>query len=347
VKDLRVLQAMAGAPHGGAEAFFTRLAIALHKAGLEQRIAIRRDAARAAKLRAAGIVPVELPFGNRFDMLTPLRLAGTIRAFRPHVVLSWMSRATALMPPRIVAGGGYVHAARLGGYYDLKYYRRCDHLVGNTGAIVDYVRKGGWPAERAHYLPNFVDATPARPLDRAQFDTPREAVLALALGRLHPNKGFDVALDALARTDGIHLWIAGEGALREALKAQAGRLGIAHRVRFLGWRDDVGALLATADMLLCPSRHEPLGNVVIEGWAHARPVIAAASDGPRGLIAHEGDGLLVPIDDAEALAGAMQRIASDRRHAAALAAAGRAAYESRFTEAAVVRDYLEFFARIA
>jgi glycosyltransferase involved in cell wall biosynthesis len=347
VTDLRVLQAMAGAPHGGAEAFFTRLTIALHKAGLKQRVVIRRDQARADKLRAAGLDPVELAFGNRLDLVTTLRLAGEIRAFRPNVVLSWMSRATAMVPPRLLADVGYVHAARLGGYYDLKYYRNCDHLVGNTLAIVEYMRKGGWPEGKAHYLPNFVDAIPAPPVDRAQFDTPRDAFVALALGRLHANKGFDVALDALAKVDGVHLWIAGEGDLRDALKAQAGRLGIIRRVRFLGWRDDVASLLAASDMLLCPSRHEPLGNVVIEGWAHGRPVIASASDGPRGLIEHERNGLLVPIDDAAAFAAAVHRIATDRGLSAALAAAGRTAYESRFTEAAVVRDYLDFFARIA
>ncbi|HEX2115482.1 MAG TPA: glycosyltransferase [Alphaproteobacteria bacterium] len=346
MSGLRVLQAIAGAAHGGAEAFFVRLVAALHRAGLTQHIVIRRDAARAAALRGAGVDPMELAFGSALDLATPLRLAQEIRAWRPDIVLTWMNRATARMPPRFLAGG-YAHAARLGGYYDLSYYRRCDHLIGNTQAIVDYIREQGWPAERVHYLPNFVDATPRPPLDRAQFETPRAAPLALALGRLHENKGFDIALAALARVPSIHLWIAGEGPLGEVLKEQARRLGILPRVRFLGWRDDVAALLASADMLLCPSRHEPLGNVVIEAWAHRCPVVAAASDGPRGLIAPERDGLLVPVDDAAALAEAMQRVAEDRNLAAALAAAGRASYESRFTETAVVRDYLDFFVRIA
>lgn len=346
MNGLRVLQVMAGAAHGGAEAFFVRLVAALHRAGLAQRVAIRGHEGRVAALRKAGIEPLQLLFGGAIDVLTPLYLAREIRTFRPHIVLSWMNRATARMPPRLLAGS-YVHAARLGGYYDLSYYRRCDHLIGNTQAIVDYIRKGGWPADRVHYLPNFVDATPQPPLDRARFDTPRGLPLALALGRLHQNKGFDVALEALARVPDLYLWIAGEGPLAGSLKAQARRLAVMPRVRFLGWRDDVAALLASADMLLCPSRHEPLGNVVIEAWAHRCPVIAAASDGPRGLITLERDGLLVPVDDAEALAAAMRRVADDRAFAAALAAAGRASYESRFTETAVVRDYLDFFARIA
>jgi glycosyltransferase involved in cell wall biosynthesis len=346
VSGLRVLQAMAGAAHGGAEAFFVRLVSALHRAGLTQRVVIRRNAERAAMLRKAGIDPLELRFGGTIDLLTPLQLAGEIRAWRPDIVLSWMNRATARLPPRFLTHR-YVHVARLGGYYNLSYYRGCDHLIGNTQAIVDYIRASGWPAERVHYLPNFVDATPRRPLDRALFDTPRGPLVALALGRLHRNKGFDVALKALACVPDVYLWIAGEGDEGEALKAQAQRLGIMPRVRFLGWRDDVAALLATADMLLCPSRHEPLGNVVIEAWAHGCPVIAAASDGPLGLITPDRDGLLVPVDDPTTLAAAIQRLAQDKSVAAALAAAGRASYESRFTETAVVREYLDFFARIA
>jgi glycosyltransferase involved in cell wall biosynthesis len=346
VTELRVLQAMAGAPHGGAEGFFTRLVIALHRVGLTQRVVIRSDAARAGKLRAAGLDPLELPFGGLLDIATPLALARSVREFRPQLVLSWMSRATRLMPPRVLAGR-YVHAARLGGYYDLKYYRRCDHLVGNTQAIVEYARKGGWPADRVHYLPNFVDSAPAPAIDRALFDTPADATLVLGLGRLHANKAFDVALDAVAKLDRVWFWLAGEGELRETLAAQARRLGIESRVRFLGWREDVAALLAAADILVCPSRHEPLGNVVIEAWAQGRPVVAAASDGPAGLIAPEKNGLLVPVDDANALAAAIARVAGDTGLAAQLAAGGRASYENGFTEAAVVRNYLDFFKRIA
>jgi hypothetical protein len=52
------------------------------------------------------------------------------------------------------------HVARLGGYYDLRYYRRCDHLIANTRDIVDYIVRSGWAAERVHYLPNFAARPP-------------------------------------------------------------------------------------------------------------------------------------------------------------------------------------------
>ncbi len=339
----RVLHAMAGAPQGGAEAFFERLVVALGGTGLEQRVAIRKDAARAQRLRAGGIEAAELSFGGPLDLVTPLALARTMRGFDPDIVLAFMSRAAAKLPPRWMTGRRAVRVGRLGGYYDLKYYARCDRLIGNTRGICDWIVQRGWPAAKVDYLPNFVDATGAPPAARADFATPDDAKLLLALGRLHPNKGFDVLLEALANLPLAHLWIAGAGDLDADLKAQAARLGLGARVRFLGWRQDVAALIAACDVLVCPSRHEPLGNVVIEGWAHRRPVVAAASAGPASLIRHGESGLLVPVDDADALSGALRDVLTDADLARRLALAGEAAYQADFTQEAVVRRYLDFF----
>jgi len=333
----RLLQAMAGARHGGAEAFFTRLAIGLARAGQDQKLIIRRDADRATILRQAGLDVTELRFGARFDFLTRGGFARVIGSYRPHVVLTWMSRATMLCPR-----GDFVHVARLGGYYDLKYYRRCDHLIGNTQDIVDYLVREGWPRDRAHYLPNFVKIDPAAPLDRESLGASANAPLALALGRLHPNKGFDTLLAALALVPNLHLWLAGEGDLRPVLERQAQDLGIASRVRFLGWREDVSALMATADMIVCPSRHEPLGNVVIEAWAAKAPIVAAASAGPAALIETGETGILVPIDDAAALASALRELAGDWGLRRSLGIKGFMAYQARFEESRVVGAYRQF-----
>jgi glycosyltransferase involved in cell wall biosynthesis len=331
---MRLLQAMAGARHGGAEAFYVRVVMGVQRNGMEQ-LAVVRHQEHADRLAGGGVPTRRLRFGGPLDLLTPWRFRRILRDWRPDVVLTWMSRATAACPR-----GDFVHVARLGGYYDLRRYRACDHLVGNTRDIVAWMVREGWPAERAHYLPNFVAVPKAARLPR------REGVtLALALGRLHRNKAFDVLLEAVATLRDFHLWIAGEGSERAALEAQAAPLG--ERVRFLGWRADTGALLATADILVCPSRHEPLGNVVIEAWAAGRPVVAAASVGPAALIADGESGLLAPVDDAAALAQAMRRLAEDAGLRQRLAEAGRAAYAAEFTEAQVVRRYRDFFDAVA
>ncbi len=337
----RIVQAMAGQAHGGAEAFFERLAVSLQRAGETQLLAIRRDEARAERLARAGCEVIELPFGGAFDFATRARLARAIETFRPRVVLSWMSRAASA-----VDGGAYVHVGRLGGYYDLKYYRSCDHLVANTRDIERYIVRSGWHADRVHYLPNFAARPQAKALERSAFTTPADAPLAVALGRLHRNKGFDILLAAIATTPRLYLWLAGEGDERVTLQGQASALGIADRVRFLGWRDDPGAVMAAADMLVSPSRHEPLGNVVLEAWAAGVPVVASASAGPGTLIRDGETGLLVPVEDAERLAAALARLADDADLRARLSKAGRAAWEDSFAEERVVALYRQFLARV-
>src|SRR5438270_12940149 len=89
----RVLQAIAGAVHGGAEIFFMRLAAALQRAGEPQRVLIRRNAGRAKCLRTAGVEVGELPFGGFFDLTTRRSFGRQIAAWRPDGVLTWMSRA--------------------------------------------------------------------------------------------------------------------------------------------------------------------------------------------------------------------------------------------------------------
>ena len=339
---VRVLQAMAGAEVGGAEAFFVRLSKALRAADVEQRVVIRRHLDRAGVLRRTGVPTREVAFGGAFDFSTRRHFADEIAAFKPDVVLTWMNRATRFCP-RSTRRHRFVHAARVGGYYNLKYYRRCHHLIANTKGIADYLRARGWPGERVHHLPNFVSAERKPAAFRSDYHTPDDAPLLLAIGRLHRNKAFDVLLAALAELPDCTLWLAGSGPEEAALKACAREYGVEARVRFLGWRDDVAALFAAADVFVCPSRHEPLGNVVVEAWAQAVPVVAAASAGPMELIEDETSGLLVPIDDAGALAAGIRRVLGDDDMRGQLTAAGAAAFDVGFTEAAIVERYRGFF----
>jgi glycosyltransferase involved in cell wall biosynthesis len=331
---------MAGARHGGAEGFFERLSIALQAAGDDVLPIIRRDAERAARLRAGGLAPVELGFGGVLDMLTGPRLKRALAGFAPAVTVAWMNRAARFTPK-----GPWTLVGRMGGFYDLKYYRRCDHIVGNTRGIASWLTEQGWPAARTHYVPNFVeDLAGAAP---AALPAPPGARRLLAMGRLHPNKGFDIALRALAQLPAAHLSIAGEGPERAALEALARDLGVADRVAFLGWRRDTAALLAAAEVFVCSSRHEPLGNIVLEAWSAGRPVVALASQGPSELIADGLDGVIVREVDPGALAVAIARLLDDPGRAAALGAAGRAAYLRDFTQGAVVARWRDFLAAVA
>lgn len=325
---MRIANIMAGGKVGGAELFFERLNIALHGAGDTVLPVMRRHSDRAERLQTAGLAPVQLGFGGRFDLLTGPRLRQALRYFAPRMVIAWMNRAARFTPR-----GDYVLAGRLGGYYDLGYYRHCDHLIGNTRTLAAWITQQGFPAARVHYLPNFVaDFSGIAPANRADFGIPADAPLVLGLGRLHRNKGFDIFIRALPRLPGTHAIIAGEGPERAALQELARREGVADRLHMPGWRTDIGALLTMADIFISSSRHEPLGNMVVEAFSASRPVIAAAADGPRELI-DPRTGVLVPLEDPAALADAVLSLRADPSRARALAAAGRARYLADYAQA--------------
>lgn len=332
---MRIAHVMAGARSGGAELFFERLAAAQSRAGDAVTPVIRRDRSRAERLRSAGLQPIELGFRGTMDLVTPWRVRRVLRRAAPSVVVTWMSRAARATPR-----GPYLLLGRLGGTYDLRNFRRCDHLAGNTTGMVRWIVGQGWPAERVHLLPNFAPDLGGS----APAALPPRTVLAL--GRLHPNKAFDVLLRALALLPGTRLVLAGEGPERASLEALARELGIADRVDMAGWRADTGALLAAASVLAVPSRREPLGNTVLEAWSAGCPVVVADADGPVELIRPGIDGLLVPRESPEALARALGAVLDGEGLRGRLSQAGRRRYEAEFTEASVLARWRETLERL-
>jgi len=336
---MTVLHLLGSPGDGGAETYFLHLARALAEDGLSQAAALHANSKREAALREMGVPAFVLPFDAPFDFKTGPAIRRIAAELPSRVLLQWMNRAGRVVPRK----GPWARIGRLGGYYDLKYYRGCSLLVGNTRDIVDHIVRHGWPADRAVYIPNFAEAAPEPAQDRAALDTPAGAPLLLAMGRLHKVKAHDVSLKALALLPEAYLWIAGSGPLEHELKALAQRLGVAERVRFLGWREDAAALYRAADVCLFPSRYEPLGNTVIQAWAHGAPIVAAASQGPGVLITDEEDGLLTPIDDVQALAAAARRVIEDRALAQRLSQAGLARVAGEFARAPVVARWREVF----
>jgi len=344
---MRIMHLMAGAEAGGAETFFGRLVVALQRTEIDQRLVIRPASDRETMLNENSIEFSTAPFGSWFDFKTPQKLKHEFGLFGPDVVISWMNRPTRFVPPQ---GSNdrkrFVHIGSPRGYYAPKYYRKCDHLIVTTRDLAKFYCDHGRPAEQISVIPNFAPNILAEPIARAQFDTPEKAPLLLALGRLHHNKGFDVLLKSMQDLPDHYLWLGGVGPLEQDLKALAFTLGIAERVRFLGWVDDPAPLFAAADIFICSSRHEPFGNIIIEAWLHSTPIIATASEGPAFLMEDGKTGLLVPNEDAAALSNAIRKLRGDPALMEHLAVTGRVRYEDAFTEEQVVRQYLDLFERL-
>src|SRR5262249_45260687 len=281
-----------------------------------------------------------------FNRMWPFPTNGAInrmlREFKPDVIEYWMGRAGQFAPESFRARsiGWY------GGYYKLVRVTNCEWHVGLTKDLLRHIREQGVAADRSAIIHTYADFESAAPVDRASLDTPKDAPVALALARLHVKKGLDTLLDATAKVPGLYVWIAGEGPIEAELKAQCTKLGLDDRVRFLGWRNDRGALLAASTFVAFPSRYEPFGTVTVDAWAASRPLVAADAVGPAAYVEDGVSGLLIPKDNVDALANAMSRVINEPGLAAKLVDGGRKAYEAQFTRAAFVRDSLAFYQRV-
>jgi glycosyltransferase involved in cell wall biosynthesis len=325
---------------GGAERFFVNLAKALDKRGVEQRFAIRPN-----RTWAGEITPLGPTIFNNYRYLSLSRfylewqLRRVCREWQPDAILAWMPRAARAIPDWPDA----VKMARLGDFpQHLNHFARCDALIGNTPAIVSHCERKGW-SRPGLVISNFARPVQPMPVDRAAHNTPKDAFLIAAAGRFVNRKGLDLAIRATARIDGAHLWLIGDGKERPALEALVQSEGIADRTRFIGWVDEPVHHLASADAVAFPSRHEPLGNVVLDAWQAGRPVVATRSEGPGWFLRDGIDGVLTEIDDLDAMVAGLKALQADPDLRATFGAAGRARLDEMFSEDAVVDAYIAAF----
>lgn len=172
-----------------------------------------------------------------------------------------------------------------------------------------------------------------------------------SVGRLEPVKGHAYLLEAFATVAShfpqLLLVLVGDGPLRTALQGLAARLGIASRVRFLGWREDVPALLHAFDLFAFPSLNEGMGRGLVEAMAAGLPIVAFRAGGIPEVLGEGEAGLLVEAGNAAALAHGIARLLRDPglRSRLRTAAQARADYYSIETMlakiAALYRKLLE------
>jgi glycosyltransferase involved in cell wall biosynthesis len=201
------------------------------------------------------------------------------------------------------------------------------------------------PDHKVHLIPNGVDlsevdtAHPMQGLLPGQ-TTGTEFVVGY-IGQLIRRKGVDVLLNALARSPaaGWSCLVIGDGPERSALEHQAERAGIAHRVAFLGYREDRLPYLKRFDLLVLPSFREGIPRCVMEALAAGIPCAGSRIPGIDAVLQDGRTGDTFPPGDAAALAAVILRQMTDRREALRLASAGRELVHRSFSASAMARAY--------
>jgi glycosyltransferase involved in cell wall biosynthesis len=193
---------------------------------------------------------------------------------------------------------------------------------------------GRLPAGSVRVIYNGVADAPITPLAR-----PVAGPLVGTVGRLSEEKGVDVLLRGLVELPDVTAVLVGDGPDRGALERLARELGIEDRVVFAGWHADPLPWVAAFDLFVLPSRLEALALAAIEAMLASRAVVASATGGVPEVVVDGETGLLVPSDDAAALAGAMRSLLADPARRERMGASGREVARRKFALEPMVRAY--------
>jgi glycosyltransferase involved in cell wall biosynthesis len=226
-------------------------------------------------------------------------------------------------------------------YYKIDRFcmKRYGEIICVSRDLRDHCAESGIPLERLHQIDNAIvidDYNTAAPTsaEKSQFGFEPNTFLIGAAGRLSEEKGFHHLINAVSNLmqagHAIGLVIAGEGHLRSKLQQQIEELGLLNNVRLCGFLPDPRELYRAIDLFVLSSLREGLPNVVLEAMASQRAVVATNCNGIPNLVEHEENGLIVPIDNQQALHDAIRRLILSDELRIQLAAAGRNTVEGRF-----------------
>jgi glycosyltransferase involved in cell wall biosynthesis len=329
-RSVPVTCVMLSAGRGGLERSLLDDAAALLETGHPVSAVVHPDWPERPALERLGLSPASLRSLNEWDPLAVLRLRRTLRGSDPAVVLTVGRRAGNLSRRALSRLPGIGQIARAHNY-SVDHLVGLDHVIATTEDLRRAVVAAGQPAPRISVIPNLL-RVPADSAPRVP-DPARPAVIGL-MGRFVPKKGFADAIEALARLHqrghGFEVRIGGSGPGEAELRALVAERRLEDRVRFLGWIDDRRTFFRDLDIFCLPSLHEPFGIVVLEGMAHAVAVVATDAEGPREILTHGSDGLVVPRGDPARLAGALASLIEHTEGRLGLARAGLETARRRF-----------------
>ncbi|MEM7306905.1 MAG: glycosyltransferase [Planctomycetota bacterium] len=333
---MRVLHVME-ATIGGTRRHITEVARGQNAAGLDVHLVVAAERQPSflddlKEMQAEGVgvklLPMVRELSPRLDFAHARFLARHLRELAPDVVHAHSSKAGALgrwaslrtgIGRRVYTPHTYAFLfsalfspAKRKVYRSIETWlaRRTDRIVAVSEEEGATIRGSGvCDPDKVRVVPNGIDPEPyatAAPVSRDSLGVPPGVPLACVVGLVYEAKGQDLAVEALTRPgcEQLHLAIAGDGDRLAEFRDRARELGVGDRAHFLGWRNDVPALLAAADFLLLPSRWEAMPYIVPESLAARRPVVATRVDGVGGAVLQGETGLLAEIDDVESIAAA-------------------------------------------
>lgn len=351
---------------GGVERHVLAMSGALRARGISALLILFHDGELAACARDQGIDPVIMPDSNLSLVGTSGELADILKrrdigivhahGYKAMVFCAMARRRHPFALIKTEHGLPEQVAGRTIGAFRGRLYHLLDRAATRlSNATVCYVttelrsRHGvGAPTRPARVIPNGIAGMDRQRLPRPPEFGPDCFNLA-AVGRLEPVKALHLAIEALRARglpQNVHLHIVGAGRCESELRMRSEAAGVAARVHFLGFRRDACNFIAHCDALLMPSLHEGLPYTLLEAMALGTPVIASRVGGLAEVIQDNATGLLVPPDDAAALADAIRRLIADPSLRARLGEEARRVQRAKYSLESMAGSYLDVYREV-
>jgi glycosyltransferase involved in cell wall biosynthesis len=359
---IKVIFVITGSGVGGAEKMLYHTIKGLNQERYTAKLcSLKKKAEFACRLEAEGLEVYSLNMRNEatlagwFDSLRALVLL--VLYFlreRPVIVHSFLFRANIIARIAGYLSGVPVIISSvrvMGGERDYHHFVdrltafMTDHFVAVSNAVKDHiVRKAHLSERKVSTIYNGIAVANSNDFDMSALMSSvglkhGERIIMTA-GRLHRQKGYDHLMQALSMVQesfpGIKLLILGDGEEEKNLKKLAHLLELTEKIVFLGLRSDVGHLLQCSELFVLPSRWEGFPNAVLEAMAAGKPVVATAVGGIPELVVDGVTGILVPPEDARALAEAIMGMLSHDERAKAMGEAGRQRVQQYFSMDAMI-----------
>ena len=322
------------------------LTTSLHRSGHQSVVAGDPRGVLWSRLSEQGLPRYPLRVRNHLDLLAGFRLRRLVQTGSYHIAHFHTARAHALSPwlhglpvKRIVTRRMDYPIAR-GRLTRLLYEQSVDMIVAISQRVEAALLAGGVPPARIRRIPSGVETARFLPNEHARqqlrtaFGIAPHDIVLLTVGALTERKGHGTLFSAAYRLQerGVRLRyvVCGEGSLRPSLEAQVRTLGLQGVVHFSGFSFDIPSYLAAADIFVHVPLWEGLGVAVIEALAASVPVVASRVGGIPELIDDQVTGLLVPPQDAAALAVAIERLVHAPQWAKTLGTKGQAFVQAHF-----------------
>jgi len=351
---------------GGAERALVKLATGLDRDRWEPAVYCLAPAGSlVAELETAGVPVVCFGVRGGRDGTVLWRLERELRRFRPHILQTFLFHAN--LAGRIAARWAGIPYIVAGIRVADRRYRSRLWLDRLTNGLVDCnvcvsrgvaefsIHEGRLDPAKVVVIPNGVDVrrfAEAPPADLSPFGIPPGCFVFVSVGRLDPQKGYLVLLDAVGQlrrelgpedAKRLRVLIVGEGPERSRLEERIAASGLAECITLAGWQADVPGLLRAAAAYVHPALWEGLPNALLEAMAAGLPVVAARAEGVDEVVCDGETGLLVNSGDAPMLARAMRTLIERPEQRHELGRRGQLLVAEHFTWGRVIGAYEDLY----